>query len=141
MAIHNSPENCVKCSGKCCRYFMLELDTPRSKSDFENIRWYLAHEEIIIYIEKKQWFMLVATPCRFLDAENKCGIYDNRPQICREHDPFDCEFDQAYSADQKFETLEDLDRYIAARFSRKRKTKLVLKKPEQLEPASVNASA
>ena len=118
---------------------MLQLDTPRSRSDFENIRWYLAHQEIIIYVEKKQWYMHVNTPCRFLGADNKCQIYDKRPEICGEHDPSDCEFNQIYTADLKFETLEELDQYIAARFSRKQKAKLIIKKPEEKEqiPAEV----
>ena len=118
MAVFDNPENCFKCSAKCCRYFMHQIDTPRSRGDFENIRWYLCHDKITIFVEKKIWYIHVDTPCRQLKEDGRCGIYDNRPMICREHDPYGCEYDSEYSADLKFTTIEELDRYIIKRFNR-----------------------
>ena len=34
---------CVKCTGLCCRYFALPLDDPEDWDDFDDIRWYLCH--------------------------------------------------------------------------------------------------
>ena len=129
MAVYDSPEKCSNCFGKCCRYFMLEIDTPRSKSDFENIRWFLSHRDIAIYVEKKKWLLHVGNACRHLGEQNRCEIYESRPQICREHNPSDCEYDQIYSGDRKFETLEQLDNYISKRFSRKKKKEVEPRQP------------
>src|SRR3990167_3200232 len=32
---------CDHCTAKCCRYFALPLDTPKTQRDFDFIRWYL----------------------------------------------------------------------------------------------------
>jgi uncharacterized protein len=108
---------------------MLQIDVPRSRSDFENIRWYVSHHGSSIYVEKKKWFLHVDSPCRHLRDDGKCGIYETRPQICREHDPGECEYDQDYHADLEFMNLEDLDQYIQKRFSKVAK-KACLKKPQ-----------
>ena len=56
MAIFNNPEICTRCLAKCCRYFMLQIDTPSSKDDFENIRWYLAHRGVSVVIDMEgEW--------------------------------------------------------------------------------------
>src|SRR5262249_5672323 len=31
---------CTYCTGLCCRYFTVSLDTPTTWTDFDNIRWY-----------------------------------------------------------------------------------------------------
>ena len=122
MTVFDSPEVCFRCDAKCCRYFMLQIDTPTCKSDFENIRWYLCHQDTTIFVEKgNNWYLHIQSPCRHLTDGGRCGVYDNRPRICREHDPSDCEYDCEYSAKLKFSTLEELDKYIAQRFSRDKK--------------------
>ena len=45
---------CNKCSGLCCRYFALPIDNPTTAKDYDDIRWYLCHENVVIFIEKKQ---------------------------------------------------------------------------------------
>jgi Fe-S-cluster containining protein len=121
--IFNSPELCFRCSAKCCRYFMLQIDTPTSKSDFENIRWYLCHFDTTVFVEKRaKWFLHVQSPCRHLNVDGRCGVYEKRPQICRVHNPSDCEFESEYSAKMKFSSLDQLDDYIARRFSKDRKS-------------------
>jgi len=115
----NSPELCISCNAKCCRYFMLEIDAPACKSDFENIRWYLCHHDTTIYVEKgNKWFLHILSPCRYLTNDGRCGVYENRPEICREHDPDECEFDTEYEAKLVFATLSELDNYIEKRFSK-----------------------
>jgi uncharacterized protein len=125
MAVYDSPEQCGSCSSKCCRYFMFEIDPPVSKSDFENIRWYLCHHNTTIYIENKKWYIHIDNACRFLDESGRCRIYEKRPHICREHNPADCEYDQEYIGDRKFTSIEELDQYISRRFSQKKKAKSI----------------
>jgi Fe-S-cluster containining protein len=121
MAVFNSPEICFRCSAKCCRYFMLQIDTPVSKMDFENVRWYLCHNGSSVYVDKGKWYLHIDSVCRHVLEDGRCGIYDKRPQICREHNPRDCEFESEYRASLNFTTIDELDEYIAKRFSRPKK--------------------
>jgi uncharacterized protein len=131
MAIFNNPEICTRCVAKCCRYFMLQLDTPTTKSDFENIRWYLCHEGTTVFVEKRVWYLHVDQNCRHLEPNGRCGIYEKRPDICREHDPGTCEFESEYQPDLQFNNIDDLDQYLAKRFSRAKRIPTPAKKIEK----------
>lgn len=113
---------CKKCDAKCCRYFALHIDTPRKKHDFENIRWYLAHKGVTIFVEKRKWYLEIANECRYLKGDHKCGIYDKRPLICREHSTKTCEhvFDK-FEHDYIFNSLEKFDKYLDKRLHRRNK--------------------
>lgn len=112
---------CKSCEAKCCRYFAMEIDTPRSKHDFENLRWYLAHKKIKIYVEKRKWFLEILNECKYLEG-HKCSIYDKRPLICREHSTYTCEHVlEDMGHELLFSSMEELDIYIEKRFSRKKK--------------------
>jgi Fe-S-cluster containining protein len=105
---------CDFCTGKCCRYFSLPIDEPVTWDDFDSIRWYLAHGQTLIYVVKKTWYLLVMTSCRYLGAGNRCGIYLNRPRICREYSTAECEYDEPWSFDRIFETPEQIWEYAEA---------------------------
>jgi Fe-S-cluster containining protein len=113
-------------------YFALQIDTPRSKRDFDDIRWYLGHSGTKIYLEKRKWYMEVSNRCRFLSDKMLCTIYEIRPQICREHSPETCEASAGdFGYEQEFRTLAELDLYIKKRFAGKKKQltqKNILKK-------------
>ena len=102
---------------------MLEIDAPTRKSDFENIRWYLCHHDTTIYVEKgNKWFLHILSPCRYLTGDGRCGVYENRPENSREHDPAECEFDTEYEAKIVFTNLDEFDSYIEKRFSKNKRT-------------------
>ncbi len=61
---------CRACESKCCRYISLELDTPRSKNDFENVRWFLAHKDISIFVEKRKWYLQVNNKSEYLSEDH-----------------------------------------------------------------------
>ncbi len=105
---------CSYCTGRCCRYFCLPIDTPESWDDFDSIRWYLAHGETIVYVEKKTWYLLVFATCNYLQPDNRCGIYLNRPKICREYTTDECEYDSEWGFDKIFETPEQIWEYAEA---------------------------
>jgi Fe-S-cluster containining protein len=74
---------CHDCSAKCCKYFALQIDKPTTPREHDNIRWYLMHEHIAVWVQDGDWYLEIRTPCRHLQADNSCGIYHTRPQICR----------------------------------------------------------
>jgi len=81
-----TPENkCSFCKGtKCCSYFTQQIDTPRSKEDFQTLLWQIAHHNVDIYQDEDGWFLLINNPCQFLEKSGACGIYKDRPTICRD---------------------------------------------------------
>ena len=46
---------CHDCSAKCCKYFALQIDTPTTPKDHDNIRWYLLHEHIAVWVQDGDW--------------------------------------------------------------------------------------
>jgi len=90
-----TPENkCSFCKGStCCTYFTHQIDTPRSMEDFDMLLWQISHAHTQLYKDEDGWFLLVNSPCLHLQTDGRCGIYTQRPQICREHSNEDCEFD------------------------------------------------
>ena len=113
---------CRKCESKCCRYFGLQIDTPRRKEDFENIRWFLAHKGVTVFVESKKWYLELDSRCRYLTKANRCRIYDKRPLICREHSSTTCEnaLDKKFDHEHIFRNLPDFDKYLSKRFNRKK---------------------
>jgi Fe-S-cluster containining protein len=105
---------CDFCTGKCCRYFSLPIDAPTGWDDYDAIRWYLAHGQTVVYVHEEQWYLLVMTECQYLLADNRCGIYLNRPKICREYTTEDCEYDAPWSFEKVFETPEQIWEYAEA---------------------------
>jgi Fe-S-cluster containining protein len=105
---------CDHCIAKCCRYFALPIDAPEDKSDFEFMRWFLLHERATVFREGETWYLLVHTTCRHLGDDNRCGIYDTRPQICRDYSTNDCEFDDDWTYDFYLERAEQVVEYTEA---------------------------
>jgi Fe-S-cluster containining protein len=115
---------CDHCYGKCCRYFSLPIDTPATWDDFDAIRWYLAHDRVIIYVEKSTWYLLVMSRCNYLMPDNRCGIYFNRPKICHEYKTDNCEYDSDWSFEKIFETPEQIWEYAEAVLPRRKRPRM-----------------
>ena len=107
---------CDHCTAKCCRYFALPIETPTTRRDFDFIRWYLLHDRASVFAENDDWFLLVHTTCQHLQSYNRCGIYDSRPEICREYTTDECEYDDRWTYDKYFETPEQISEYVDAIF-------------------------
>lgn len=112
-AVENHPQ-CAQCRpAKCCQYFSLQIDTPRSKRDYDDLLWMLAHRHVSVYIEETVWYLMVHTECTFLDKRtNRCTIYESRPQMCREHSVDDCEWHGDYEFEEHFKSYEELERWL-----------------------------
>lgn len=83
---------CHACGATCCRYVAVALAPPRGTDDRDLIHWYLSHAAVCIYIDKDEdWWVQVGTDCRHIDANGGCGIYESRPQLCRDYGSDACE--------------------------------------------------
>lgn len=106
-------KTCEKCNGKCCKYVAIEIDTPEELEDFENLRWYVAHKNVQVYVDEDyQWHVEFLTPCEFLGENNLCQIYEKRPTICREYSQEECLFHNDYKERYQFRTIEEVDDYV-----------------------------
>lgn len=103
---------CDQCSALCCRYFVLEIDTPETRRQYDDIRWYLVHQNVFVFIEKKKWYLGVYSRCKHLEADNRCGIYHTRPKICREYSTDNCDYHGGeYDWTVLFSSAEQLEAY------------------------------
>lgn len=105
---------CSYCNAKCCRYFALPIDTPDSWKQFDFMRWFLLHEKASVFVENGDWYLLVHTPCKHLREDQRCGIYETRPQICRDYTTEKCEYDDLWVYDMYFELPEQVEQYAEA---------------------------
>ncbi len=120
---------CNKCTGLCCRYLALPIDTPTSKADYDDIRWYLAHKGISIFVEKGDWYINIDNPCKYLTSNHRCSIYEKRPRICRTYKHKDCEFHNGdYDYKLYFKSMEQLEDYLAQKPWLKKRKKNAKKK-------------
>ncbi|MBW3541440.1 MAG: YkgJ family cysteine cluster protein [Planctomycetes bacterium] len=105
---------CSYCTAKCCRYFALPIDTPATWLDFDYVRWYMIHGRTAIFVEDDTWYLMIYGDCEHLQDDHRCGIYHERPQICREYSTENCEYDDEACYDKFFETAEQLWEYAEA---------------------------
>jgi Fe-S-cluster containining protein len=104
----------------CCRYLALPIDTPQDQEDFDDIRWYLLHERVAVFVEDGDWYLQIATDCRHLQPDFRCNIYDTRPRICREYTTENCDYHSGdYGWELHFACPEDLDQYAREFFAKK----------------------
>lgn len=115
-----TPENkCGFCrSSICCTYITQEIDTPRSIYDFDVLLWQIYHQDVQFYKEDNRWYIKILSRCNNLQPDGRCGVYETRPMICREHENDFCEFDETTeeSADVFFGSAADIEKYCAKRF-------------------------
>ncbi|MCY2973450.1 MAG: YkgJ family cysteine cluster protein [Planctomycetota bacterium] len=108
---------CDYCTARCCRYFALPIEAPTTSQDYDFIRWYLLHDRATMFVEDETWYLLVHTTCKHLQNDHRCGIYETRPQICRDYTTAKCEYDDDSVYDKYFETAEQIAEYTEALFA------------------------
>jgi Fe-S-cluster containining protein len=108
---------CSYCTARCCKYFALPIDSPKTFEDFEYVRWFLLHKQAAVFFDDGSWYLMVSTECKHLLSDNRCGIYATRPQICREYSTDDCEYDNDSTYEKFFELGEQIEEWANARFS------------------------
>jgi len=115
-----TPENkCSFCTKSiCCTYITQQIDTPKTKRDYSNLLWQVSHENVSIFKDEGAWNLLIDGKCTHLQPGRGCGIYDSRPQACRDYSNDYCEFDTP--AEEGFElyfpTYDSLLKYCNKKF-------------------------
>jgi Fe-S-cluster containining protein len=93
-----SDHPCFECA-KCCTYVAVEIDTPTTNTEYDQIVWYLYHRGVEVFVDwEGAWHVLFRTRCENLTDAGLCAVYERRPAICKDFDWRECE--------QRF-TLED----------------------------------
>ena len=120
MSEHKAILSCEECGAKCCRYIALEIDEPDSAEEYDYLRWYLMHKNVVVFIDEEDcWFLEFATPCRGLGGDHACMNYEQRPMICRDHgltdgdDAPECEHHgEGEPHAVRFTSPDELERYL-----------------------------
>ncbi len=112
---------CKRCGARCCRYLALPIDKPARKRDFDDIRWFLLHKRVLVFVEDGDWYVQFTSRCRNLRADNRCAEYETRPAICRQYSTSECEYsDGDYAYEHLFRTPEELQTFAREFLRRKR---------------------
>lgn len=129
---------CEHCTAACCRYIALPMDTPETDADFEDIRWFLIHERVSVFVEDGDWYIAFDTPCRHLQADHRCGIYATRPKVCQTYSTEECDYHSGdYGWEQHFTSPEHLEEYLRTHppASKRRKAPARSRRPRSLAHA------
>lgn len=102
---------CQYCSAKCCQYLAIQIDEPTTARQFDYLVWFLLHERVAVFMERKKWFVLFRTPCKELLKDGRCGIYERRPKICRRYSTKRCEYEDDWVYEKIFELPEQVLEY------------------------------
>jgi len=119
------------CQARCCRYITIQIDAPRLKADFDEISWWLAHENVSVYFHGRRWHVEVQTPCKHLTKDNLCDIYEDRPLVCRCYDSDGCEYPDRPKHDLQFNTKEEFDSWWARKKERARRKRRAARKSKK----------
>lgn len=103
------------CKGRCCRYITIPVKTPRARDDWDEMRWWLAHEGVIVSKDEDGWQVHVETRCGNLRRDNACAIYPHHMDTCEEYDAANCEFTGPLDYEFELRTEADLGRYLEKR--------------------------
>ena len=113
-----SKETCQDCGAKCCHSIAIEIEAPTTEEYRQYIRWYLAHNNISVFVEDGSWFVEFHTGCAKLLDDNACAIYAHRPKMCREYG-YDEDNDVScfisklpFNYQYEFRSLEAFDAYL-----------------------------
>jgi len=122
--VNTATEEFNKCdlctNSKCCTYVTQQIDTPKSKYDFEILLWQVSHGEVGAYKDDDGWFVMFESRCQHLLIDGRCNIYQDRPAICRSHSNDYCEYDAPAEDgfDLYFPDYDSLLQYCKKRFKR-----------------------
>ncbi len=129
-------EVCMACGAKCCNNIAIEIEEPSNAEYREYIRWYLAHKNVSVFVEDGSWYIEFHTECKELLPDKTCGIYENRPKMCKDYgydddEDINCFISKyPFNYEHEFRSLEEFDAYITER-NRKRFKKYKKRKPRK----------
>ncbi len=106
------------CGGSCCTHVAWGLRSPLTNDDFNRMRVALLHPAISFFIEEGIWHLHIQSPCRQFQPDGSCGIYAERPDICRAYGPGNCEWPDGLRWELHLETDQQLQDYLHQRWGR-----------------------
>lgn len=112
-------DKCATCKGSlCCTYVTQPISKPRTKQDFSNLLWQVSHAGVEAFRDEGEWYLLFEGRCSHLQADGRCGIYETRPEPCRDHSNDNCERDtpREEGFDLHFKDYESLLAYCQKKF-------------------------
>ena len=75
-----------------------------------------------MFIEKKQWYIGILARCKHLQQDNRCGIYETRPRICRGYTTDNCDYHGGeYDFEKLFTSAEQLREYAEKKLNKRRR--------------------
>src|SRR4030095_3402957 len=77
---------CTECA-RCCRYVGVGINAPETPRVPPRLLWCAYHEQVAVDGgEQGEWSVMFETRCRNLGDDRLCGVYEERPHICRGFD-------------------------------------------------------
>ena len=73
-----------------------------------------------------------------MQPDNRCGIYETRPQICRDYSTDNCEYEDDWVYEHYFETPEQVDEYVEVDLPARRGIASAVGRPPLLPILGVN---
>ena len=114
-------KKCSMCKKSlCCNSINQKVDTPKTIYDFDHLLWQVSHENINIFKDSDGWFLHIHSRCQHLLTGGVCGIYEQRPMVCREYDNDFCEFDESIekASEYFFSTYKQFEKFCRKRFKK-----------------------
>lgn len=103
------------CRGRCCRYITVGVPTPLGRADWDEMRWWLAHDGVMVTWDEDGWLLHIEARCGNLRHDSACGVYPHHMGTCKEYDAQTCEFTGPTEYDVELKSELDLARYLAKR--------------------------
>lgn len=111
MTAASSKNVCKECFAPCCRDLAIMITKPRTKAEVQELKWQLQFDTVKVYVRDYHWSLLVKGKCMYLNRNNLCRVYAQRPSTCRRHRPPECErYGKWYDA--LITTPDELDSYL-----------------------------
>lgn len=86
--------------------------------DFDHLLWQVSHRSVHVFKDADGWFLRIMSDCEHLQQDGRCGIYEQRPLVCREHSNEFCEKDEPIetASELYFQDYTQLHAYCEQRF-------------------------
>jgi Fe-S-cluster containining protein len=92
----------------------------------------------MVFVEEKQWYLGLLNKCKHLEPDNRCGIYETRPDVCRGYSTDDCDYHGGdYNWEHLFTSAEQLRLFAVdllkkkGKWKRRKKGETTLLGPEE----------
>ena len=106
---------CDGCVAHCCRYVAVEIERPRVRRQYDQIRWMLLHQNVAVFVgSDRRWYVEFRTRCRELQGDGRCASYHDRPDLCRNYEVDACPvWGDGAPHVVRFESAQSFSDYVA----------------------------